>query len=370
MHKPLGMTSREAVDFVGKRLPGAKTRACGYARPVGDRRARALRRFGDSLDRACAAAEKALSRDIPAGAYKRHRRLRGRNHAAHRRARALRAKRLKQAIAQWTGEVLQRPPAYSALRVGGKRAYDLARAGREVETSAAQNRRRIDRRRQLRLTRARGRCPLRSRHLYSFAGARYRRGRRDRGGDVGARAERDWPLSFGRGVDLRPAAQLRAERLAPAGSGRRAATCRRFCSRKSNSPQSQSAVISTCPMLRPPVSWRRCLLAVRWPRCSSSAVRNSLERRSTSPRRSDSLARSFVLAQAQCGCSDRRIASQRLSPVSARNSGTIVLIGTACTCNPFPKRLGSVEIVPSATDRMLDFFAGRCRRVLPILLPR
>jgi tRNA pseudouridine55 synthase len=32
------------------------------------------------------------------------------------------------------GEQLQRPPAFSAVKVGGRRAYDLARAGEEVET--------------------------------------------------------------------------------------------------------------------------------------------------------------------------------------------------------------------------------------------
>ena len=32
-----------------------------------------------------------------------------------------------------TGELLQRPPAYSALKVGGRRAYELARKGEEVE---------------------------------------------------------------------------------------------------------------------------------------------------------------------------------------------------------------------------------------------
>ena len=32
-----------------------------------------------------------------------------------------------------TGEQLQRPPAYSAVKVGGRRAYDLARAGEPVE---------------------------------------------------------------------------------------------------------------------------------------------------------------------------------------------------------------------------------------------
>ena len=33
-----------------------------------------------------------------------------------------------------TGVVRQRPPAYSAVKIGGKRAYALARAGEEVET--------------------------------------------------------------------------------------------------------------------------------------------------------------------------------------------------------------------------------------------
>ena len=32
-----------------------------------------------------------------------------------------------------TGRIMQRPPAYSAVKVGGRRAYALARAGAEVE---------------------------------------------------------------------------------------------------------------------------------------------------------------------------------------------------------------------------------------------
>jgi tRNA pseudouridine55 synthase len=35
-------------------------------------------------------------------------------------------------LARFTGEIDQMPPAYSALKVDGKRAYDLARAGEEV----------------------------------------------------------------------------------------------------------------------------------------------------------------------------------------------------------------------------------------------
>ncbi|HXG25695.1 MAG TPA: tRNA pseudouridine(55) synthase TruB, partial [Candidatus Binatia bacterium] len=37
------------------------------------------------------------------------------------------------ALAAFTGEQLQRPPAFSAIQVGGRRAYALARAGQQVE---------------------------------------------------------------------------------------------------------------------------------------------------------------------------------------------------------------------------------------------
>ena len=40
---------------------------------------------------------------------------------------------LLQAIAAFTGPIRQRPPAYSALKVDGERAYALARAGESVE---------------------------------------------------------------------------------------------------------------------------------------------------------------------------------------------------------------------------------------------
>jgi tRNA pseudouridine55 synthase len=40
---------------------------------------------------------------------------------------------LRQAAVRLQGPILQRPPQYSALRVGGRRAYDLARRGDTVE---------------------------------------------------------------------------------------------------------------------------------------------------------------------------------------------------------------------------------------------
>ena len=41
-------------------------------------------------------------------------------------------------LGQFTGEIEQVPPAYSALKVAGRRAYDLARAGQAVELAARQ----------------------------------------------------------------------------------------------------------------------------------------------------------------------------------------------------------------------------------------
>lgn len=41
--------------------------------------------------------------------------------------------RVQEVAGSLTGELLQRPPAYSARRVGGRRMYDLARRGVEVE---------------------------------------------------------------------------------------------------------------------------------------------------------------------------------------------------------------------------------------------
>jgi tRNA pseudouridine55 synthase len=43
--------------------------------------------------------------------------------------------RVERALKSLVGEILQRPPAYSAMKIGGRRAYDLARRGHEVALS-------------------------------------------------------------------------------------------------------------------------------------------------------------------------------------------------------------------------------------------
>lgn len=40
---------------------------------------------------------------------------------------------IEAACARWTGEVMQTPPIYSAIKVGGRRAYAMARKGQEVK---------------------------------------------------------------------------------------------------------------------------------------------------------------------------------------------------------------------------------------------
>lgn len=40
------------------------------------------------------------------------------------------------ALPQFTGEIMQKPPAFSAIKVAGQRAYDLARGGEEVDLAA------------------------------------------------------------------------------------------------------------------------------------------------------------------------------------------------------------------------------------------
>ena len=40
---------------------------------------------------------------------------------------------IKETLQKFTGELMQTPPAYSAVKVGGQRAYKLARAGKPVE---------------------------------------------------------------------------------------------------------------------------------------------------------------------------------------------------------------------------------------------
>lgn len=46
------------------------------------------------------------------------------------------AEHIRAVLPEFTGTILQKPPAFSAIKVGGKRAYDLARAGEDLDLAA------------------------------------------------------------------------------------------------------------------------------------------------------------------------------------------------------------------------------------------
>lgn len=46
------------------------------------------------------------------------------------------AEHIRAVLPQFTGTILQKPPAFSAIKVDGKRAYDLARAGEDLDLAA------------------------------------------------------------------------------------------------------------------------------------------------------------------------------------------------------------------------------------------
>lgn len=49
---------------------------------------------------------------------------------------ALTTEQVEQALAQYRGTIMQKPPMFSALKQGGRRLYQLARAGQEIELAA------------------------------------------------------------------------------------------------------------------------------------------------------------------------------------------------------------------------------------------
>ena len=49
---------------------------------------------------------------------------------------AFSARKLRAVLPAFTGDILQVPPMYSAVKIGGKKLYELARSGREVERKA------------------------------------------------------------------------------------------------------------------------------------------------------------------------------------------------------------------------------------------
>jgi tRNA pseudouridine55 synthase len=140
LDKPTGMTSHDVVDVVRRRLGTRKVGHAGTLDPmatglllVGAGRAtRLLRFFGDLPKVYEGTARLGIETDTldADGTIVRS--------SAVDTSRA----EVEAAVAALVGESMQRPPAYSAVKVGGRKLYESARAGKTVE--AAPRRVRVD----------------------------------------------------------------------------------------------------------------------------------------------------------------------------------------------------------------------------------
>jgi tRNA pseudouridine55 synthase len=132
LDKPIGMTSRDAVDLVARPLRGNKVGHAGTLDPL-----------ASGVLVVCVGAATRLIEYVQRlpKTYRTVVRLGARSDTLDADGRVVEAidppvpdeARVRDALAGQVGTIEQLPPQYSALKVGGRRAYDLARAGQEVE---------------------------------------------------------------------------------------------------------------------------------------------------------------------------------------------------------------------------------------------
>ncbi|MBL8828594.1 MAG: tRNA pseudouridine(55) synthase TruB [Planctomycetaceae bacterium] len=132
VNKPAGLTSRDVVDRVARVTGQKKAGHAGTLDPMATgvlvvclgwctrlieyvqgrpKRYRATFVFGQSSPSDDRETEVTLAADLP--------------HPTR--------AQIDRVLPEFQGEIMQRPPAYSALKINGKRAYHLARKGREVD---------------------------------------------------------------------------------------------------------------------------------------------------------------------------------------------------------------------------------------------
>jgi len=129
--KPVGMTSMDVVAIVRGRAGGARTGHAGTLDPLADgvlvlglgRATKALGRFMDTTKRYCT--------EIDLSAFTNTDDLEGdRIEVAV--AEPPDERRVRSVLETFTGRIMQRPPQRSAVKIGGRRAYAMARRGEAV----------------------------------------------------------------------------------------------------------------------------------------------------------------------------------------------------------------------------------------------
>ncbi|HTM55015.1 MAG TPA: tRNA pseudouridine(55) synthase TruB [Pirellulales bacterium] len=133
--KPSGMTSRRAVDLVGGLVRPAKTGHAGTLDPLASGVLVVAIGQATRLIEYVQAMPKSYMATFLLGRTSTTEDIEGKVTDLHD-APVPSRQQIEHAAAGMVGEILQRPPAYSALKVSGRRAYKLARAGQEVELAA------------------------------------------------------------------------------------------------------------------------------------------------------------------------------------------------------------------------------------------
>lgn len=131
LHKPPGMTSREAVDRVKRWVRPAKTGHAGTLDPLASGVLVVAIGGATRLIEYVQAMPKSYVGTFLFGRASGTEDIEGEVRTLTD-APTPNITQLCEAAARLTGEIEQRPPAFSALKVQGRRAYDLARAGQSV----------------------------------------------------------------------------------------------------------------------------------------------------------------------------------------------------------------------------------------------
>ncbi|MGH8163857.1 MAG: tRNA pseudouridine(55) synthase TruB [Rhodanobacteraceae bacterium] len=132
LHKPRGITSRQAVDCVKRLARPAKTGHAGTLDPLASGVLVVCVGSATRLIEYVQAMPKRYVGTFLLGRASDTEDIEGEVREIPNARRPLEAE-VRQAAARFVGEIQQRPPAYSALKVQGRRAYDLARAGQQVD---------------------------------------------------------------------------------------------------------------------------------------------------------------------------------------------------------------------------------------------
>ena len=131
LDKPVGMTSTHAVAVVKRVFAAKKAGHAGTLDPLASGRAADRARRGDQDRVVRDGRPQGLPVHRALGHRDRHRRCRGPPGRGLRRSRPDEAA-IRAMLPRFTGVLMQTPPKYSAIKIAGERAYDLAREGEEV----------------------------------------------------------------------------------------------------------------------------------------------------------------------------------------------------------------------------------------------